>query len=94
MAKHRGKQQNAQTNHHRSIPLQIVDLIDTVKFETRELAQATEYVHLAMVSNAEYLGEYVTGILGTLELSAHKLQQDVEELSREAYEHHLPGKPQ
>lgn len=85
MGKRQGKYQSTLTKQRYSVPLQLIDLIENIEIEARELAQATEYTHLAMVSNGEYLGDTITGMLGTLELSANTLHRDIEKLSCEAH---------
>lgn len=87
MGKRKEKRQNTRAQQRYSAPLQLIDLIENIEVRARELAQATEYTHLTMISNGEYFGDTITGVLGTLELSADTLRRDVEELSREAHQH-------
>lgn len=71
---------NKHASRRGSIPIDIIDRIDLVKREARELEDALLFTNVAVRTNFEEAGEYMKGELAALALSAQQLRADADEL--------------
>lgn len=71
---------NKHASRRGSIPIDVIDRIDLVKREARELKDALLFANAAVRSNPEETGEYLEGELAALALSAQRLRADADEL--------------
>ena len=71
---------NKHASRRGSIPIAVIDRIDLVKREARELEDALLFANAAVRSTPEETGEYLEGELAALALSAQRLRADADEL--------------
>lgn len=71
---------NKHVSRRGSIPIDVIDRINLVKREARELEDALLFANAAVRSNPEETGEYLEGELAALALSAQRLRADADEL--------------
>ena len=72
---------NKHVSRRGSIPIDVIDRINLVKREARELEDALLFANAAVRSNPEETGEYLEGELAALALSAQRLRADADRIA-------------